>query len=240
MIRCWACRRSRDRSSAMLVSAPVPGRGRAHIDSAKARIASMTEIAVSRRKFQAMKSVPFVRHVPRTVDEAVAMLAEFGPEGRTRARGRTESRSDHGVPHGAAGSSRRHQRGRRTRAGIAGRRYAVDRRRCPPRGVSSSGRGRDTWAGCSPPSCATSRIIRSGCAARSAAASRMPIPASEWCLVAATLGGADGGDQQRADSGSSRPSDFFEGIMTTALAEDEILTEVRLPIDFRPDPLRLP
>ena len=37
-----------------------------------------------------MKSVPFVRHVPRTVAEAVAMLAEFGPkDGRVLAGGQS-------------------------------------------------------------------------------------------------------------------------------------------------------
>ena len=37
-----------------------------------------------------MKSAPFVRHVPKTVDEAVGMLAEFGPEdGRVLAGGQS-------------------------------------------------------------------------------------------------------------------------------------------------------
>ena len=54
-------------------------------------------------------------------------------------------------------------------------------------------------------------------------------PASEWCLVAATLAA-----QMVATSARGQrviaADDFFEGIMTTALAEDEILTEVRLPV----------
>jgi carbon-monoxide dehydrogenase medium subunit len=54
-------------------------------------------------------------------------------------------------------------------------------------------------------------------------------PASEWCLVAATLAA-----QMVATSARGQrviaADEFFEGIMTTALAEDEILTEVRLPV----------
>ncbi len=54
-------------------------------------------------------------------------------------------------------------------------------------------------------------------------------PASEWCLVAATL-------DARMVAISIRglreidASDFFRGLMTTALAEDEILMEVRIPV----------
>ena len=54
-------------------------------------------------------------------------------------------------------------------------------------------------------------------------------PASEWCLMAATLAAkmvATSARGQRVIAAN----DFFEGIMTTALAEDEILTEVRLPV----------
>jgi len=54
-------------------------------------------------------------------------------------------------------------------------------------------------------------------------------PASEWCLVAATL------DAQivavnRAGERVIRADDFFEGFMATALADDELLSEVRLPL----------
>ena len=54
-------------------------------------------------------------------------------------------------------------------------------------------------------------------------------PASEWCLMAATFAAkmvATSARGQRVIAAN----DFFEGIMTTALAEDEILTEVRLPV----------
>jgi carbon-monoxide dehydrogenase medium subunit len=54
-------------------------------------------------------------------------------------------------------------------------------------------------------------------------------PASEWCLVAATLSA----QMVAASKRGQRVIDadgFFEGIMTTALAEDELLTAVRLPM----------
>jgi carbon-monoxide dehydrogenase medium subunit len=54
-------------------------------------------------------------------------------------------------------------------------------------------------------------------------------PASEWCLVAATLGAEMVGTSRRGQR-IIAANEFFEGIMTTALAEDELLTEVRLPI----------
>jgi len=54
-------------------------------------------------------------------------------------------------------------------------------------------------------------------------------PASEWCLVAATLDATMVAKSTRGE----RPiaaKDYFEGIMSTALAEDELLAEARLPL----------
>jgi carbon-monoxide dehydrogenase medium subunit len=54
-------------------------------------------------------------------------------------------------------------------------------------------------------------------------------PASEWCLVAATL-------DARMTAGSTRGTrtiaarDWFQGLMTTCLERDELLLEVRLPL----------
>ena len=54
-------------------------------------------------------------------------------------------------------------------------------------------------------------------------------PASEWCLLAATLGSSmllrsvRGGREVAGEA-------FFQGFMTTALAPDEMLVEVRLPL----------
>jgi len=54
-------------------------------------------------------------------------------------------------------------------------------------------------------------------------------PASEWCLVAAALG-AEMVAKRAGGTRTIAADDFFRGIMTTALEEDELLTEVRLPI----------
>src|SRR5436189_1624998 len=54
-------------------------------------------------------------------------------------------------------------------------------------------------------------------------------PASEWCLVATTLSAEMVAASKRGQRVIAA-DDFFQGIMTTALMEDEILTEVRLPI----------
>jgi carbon-monoxide dehydrogenase medium subunit len=54
-------------------------------------------------------------------------------------------------------------------------------------------------------------------------------PASEWCLVAATLNATMVTKSTRGER-LIAAKDYFEGIMSTALAEDELLAEVRLPL----------
>jgi carbon-monoxide dehydrogenase medium subunit len=54
-------------------------------------------------------------------------------------------------------------------------------------------------------------------------------PASEWCLVAATLG-ADMTAMSTRGARTLAAGDFFAGIMTTELAEDELLAGARLPL----------
>jgi aerobic carbon-monoxide dehydrogenase medium subunit len=54
-------------------------------------------------------------------------------------------------------------------------------------------------------------------------------PASEWCLVATALG-AEMVAQSTRGTRTIAAQDFFRGIMTTALEEDDLLTQVRLPI----------
>ena len=185
-----------------------------------------------------MKSVPFVRHVPRTVAEAVAMLAEFGPkDGRVLAGGQSlvpimafrMARPAHlvdinNVPELARlsqvddtlsiGAIVRHSAFHRpAMTGQMGRLLATVVRHIAHYPI----RMRGTFCG---------SIAHAD-------------PASEWCLVAATLAAkmvATSARGQRVIAAN----DFFEGIMTTALAEDEILTEVRLPVISEPHPLRLP
>jgi len=55
-------------------------------------------------------------------------------------------------------------------------------------------------------------------------------PASEWCAVAAALDAEMVAESKRSGLRIIPARDFFQGIMTTALREDELLTEVRLPI----------
>jgi carbon-monoxide dehydrogenase medium subunit len=54
-------------------------------------------------------------------------------------------------------------------------------------------------------------------------------PASEWCLVAATLD-AEMIARSKRGARTVAAKDYFGGIMTTALNDDELLAEVRLPL----------
>jgi carbon-monoxide dehydrogenase medium subunit len=54
-------------------------------------------------------------------------------------------------------------------------------------------------------------------------------PASEWCAVAMGLNAEMVAQSQRGKRVIPAKA-FFKGIMTTALADDELLTEVRLPV----------
>jgi aerobic carbon-monoxide dehydrogenase medium subunit len=54
-------------------------------------------------------------------------------------------------------------------------------------------------------------------------------PASEWCLVAATLGAEMTAVSARGKR-TIAAADFFAGIMTTELAEDDLLVAARLPL----------
>jgi carbon-monoxide dehydrogenase medium subunit len=54
-------------------------------------------------------------------------------------------------------------------------------------------------------------------------------PASEWCLVLAALDGEVLAKSARGERVIAA-RDFFKGIMTTALADDELLVEARLPV----------
>jgi carbon-monoxide dehydrogenase medium subunit len=54
-------------------------------------------------------------------------------------------------------------------------------------------------------------------------------PSAEWCLVAATLDASMIAKSTRGERAIAA-ADYFEGIMSTALKEDELLAEVRLPL----------
>jgi carbon-monoxide dehydrogenase medium subunit len=55
-------------------------------------------------------------------------------------------------------------------------------------------------------------------------------PASEWCAVAAVLNAEMVAESKVSGTRVIPAREFFEGIMTTALRENELLREVRLPI----------
>jgi carbon-monoxide dehydrogenase medium subunit len=55
-------------------------------------------------------------------------------------------------------------------------------------------------------------------------------PAAEWCAVVAALDGEVLAESKRSGLRVIPARDFFKGIMTTALRDDELLSEVRLPI----------
>jgi carbon-monoxide dehydrogenase medium subunit len=55
-------------------------------------------------------------------------------------------------------------------------------------------------------------------------------PASEWCALAAALDAEMVAESKRGGMRVIAAKDFFKGIMTTALADDELLSEVRLPV----------
>ena len=175
-----------------------------------------------------MKSVPFVRHVPRTVAEATAMLAEFGPkDGRVLAGGQSlvpimafrMARPAHLVDiNGVAELARVSQVDDTLSIGAIVRHAAFHR----PAMTGQMGRLLATVVR----HIAHYPIRIRGTFCGSIAHAD---PASEWCLVAATLAAQMVAASERGQRVIAA-HDFFEGIMTTALAEDEILTEVRLPI----------
>jgi carbon-monoxide dehydrogenase medium subunit len=175
-----------------------------------------------------VKPAPFVYHAPKTVDDALANLAEFGPQdGRVLAGGQSL------IPMMAFRMARpAHLIDINTVAGLD--RLAVES------GVLSVGAcvrhaafHRPVVEGPTGP--LLSRVVRD--------IAHYPIrlrgtfcgslahadPASEWCLAAVTLG-AEIVAMSRRGRRVMAADDFFEGMMATALAEDELLLEARLPL----------
>jgi len=175
-----------------------------------------------------MKPAPFIRHVPKTLDEAVKILAEVAPEdGRILAGGQSLvpimafrlAKPAHLVDiNEVEGLDQITSDGKtltiraRVRHG-AFHKPVVDN----PLGALLSYvarhiahypiRMRGTYCG----SCSHAD------------------PSSEWCLTAATLDGVMVAKSVRGER-LIPASEFFDSIMTTALKEDELLAEVRLPL----------
>lgn len=174
-----------------------------------------------------MKAAPFVRHVPRTVEEATAMLAEFGPQdGRVLAGGQSlvpimafrMARPAHLVDiNGIAALAQLTRTGDMLSIGATVRHAAFHR----PAVEGQMGRLLASVVR----HIAHYPIRTRGTFCGSVAHAD---PASEWCLVSATLSAQMIASSKRAQR-AIKAEEFFQGIMTTALAEDEVLIEVRLP-----------
>jgi aerobic carbon-monoxide dehydrogenase medium subunit len=175
-----------------------------------------------------MKPAPFRYHAPKTIEEAVATLAEVaGEDGRVLAGGQSLvpimafrlARPSHLVDiNGIEALRRLAVDGDKLAIGACVRHAAFHKPVVPgPLGLLLAKVVRHI---------AHYPIRTRGTFCGSVAHAD---PSSEWCLVAAALGAemvarrADGTRTIVAD-------DFFRGIMTTALQEDELLTEVRLPV----------
>jgi carbon-monoxide dehydrogenase medium subunit len=175
-----------------------------------------------------MKPAAFEYHAPTTVDEAVALLAKYAAhDGRILAGGQSLvptmafrlARPAHLVDiNNVAGLDRIAVEGGMLRIGACVRHAAFHRPVCDgPLGRLLSHVVRHI---------AHYPIRMRGTFCGSLAHSD---PASEWCLAAAALDAtmiakSTRGEREIAAAG------FFEGVMTTALAEDEMLVEARLPL----------
>lgn len=175
-----------------------------------------------------MKPAPFVRHVPRTLDEALAMLSELaGQDGRILAGGQSLvpimafrlAKPAHLIDiNEIAGLDRLDSDGKTLTIGARVRHAAFHGPVADnPLGALLTYVARHI---------AHYPIRMRGTFCGSLAHAD---PASEWCLTAATLDATMIAKSQRG-AREIAAADFFDGIMSTALAEDELLAEVRLPL----------
>ena len=175
-----------------------------------------------------MKPAPFRYHAPKTIDEAVETLAEVAPDdGRVLAGGQSLvpimafrlARPSHLVDiNGVEALKRLAVDGDKLSIGACVRHAAFHRPVADgPLGLLLAKVVRHI---------AHHPIRTRGTFCGSVAHAD---PASEWCLVAVTLDAEMVAKSVRGER-MIPARDYFEGIMTTALAEDELLTEVRLPI----------
>jgi carbon-monoxide dehydrogenase medium subunit len=175
-----------------------------------------------------MKPAPFTRHVPRTVAEAVAILAKVAPDdGRVLAGGQSLvpimafrlAKPAHLVDINEIDElGRLDSDGKALIIGARVRHSAFHKQVTDnPLGAFLSAVARNI---------AHYPIRTRGTFCGSLAHAD---PASEWCLVAATLDATIVAQSVRGQR-EIAARDYFEGIMSTALAEDELLTQVRLPL----------
>jgi aerobic carbon-monoxide dehydrogenase medium subunit len=175
-----------------------------------------------------MKPAPFVHHVPKTLDEALKTLAEVAPkDGRVLAGGQSLvpimafrlAKPAHLVDiNNVAGLDKLASDGKTLSIGACVRHAAFHK----PVVANPLGQLLTVVAR----HIAHYPIRTRGTFCGSLAHAD---PSSEWCLVAVTL---DATLVARNVRGSRTivVSDFFAGIMSTTLAEDELLAEVKLPL----------
>ena len=175
-----------------------------------------------------MKSAPFVLHVPKTLDEALKTLAEVAPkDGRVLAGGQSLvpimafrlAKPAHLVDiNNVAGLDKLASDGNTLSIGACVRHAAFHKP------VVANPLGQLLTVVARHIAHYPIRMRGTFCGSLAHAD-----PSSEWCLVAATLGATLVAQSVRG-SRAITVSDFFAGIMSTTLAEDELLAEVKLPL----------
>jgi len=175
-----------------------------------------------------MKPAPFVRHAPKTLDEALAILAEVAPQdGRVLAGGQSlvpimafrMARPAHLVDiNEVEGLDKLAVEDGRLVVGARVRHGAFH----TPPVEGPLGRLLATVVR----HIAHYPIRMRGTMCGSLAHAD---PSSEWCLTAVTLD-AELVARRKGGERIIPAAEFFEGIMSTVLAEDELLAEMRLPL----------
>jgi carbon-monoxide dehydrogenase medium subunit len=175
-----------------------------------------------------MKPAPFSYHAPKTIEEALATLARVAPDdGRVLAGGQSLvptmafrlARPRHLVDiNGVAALTRLAVDGERLCIGACVRHAAFERP------VAEGPLGKLLTE-------VVQHIAHRPIRARGTFCGSIAHadPASEWCLLAAALG-AEMVARSARGMRVIPVKEFFAGIMTTALREDELLSEVRLPL----------
>jgi len=175
-----------------------------------------------------MKPAPFVRHVPKTLEEAVKILSEVAPQdGRVLAGGQSLvpimafrlAKPAHLVDiNEVAGLDKIENDGKTLSIGARVRHAAFHKP------VVDNPLGRLLAHVARHIAHYPIRMRGTFCGSLAHAD-----PSSEWCLTAATLDAIMVARSARGER-LIAAKDFFQGIMSTALAEDELLAQVRLPL----------
>src|SRR5262245_49422462 len=175
-----------------------------------------------------MKPAPFIHHAPKTLDEAVKILAEVAPkDGRVLAGGQSLvpimafrlAKPGHLVDiNDVAGLDKIAGNDKFLTIGACVRHAAFHK------SVTDNPLGRLLRTVAHHIAHYPIRVRGTFCGSLAHAD-----PASEWCLVAATLDATLVARSTRGER-TIPAKQFFTGIMSTALAEDELLVEARLPL----------